>query len=246
MRLELDHVMVFVPDPDAVEPGWFPGCTYEPGQRHTGQGTRNRRVVFPDNFVELVWIDDADAHERTGLRFGPRCARRAGACPFGVVLRGAVPEQDRARFAGYVVPAGGPSLLLLRAALDRPELPFVAVGESDGVPTPRPRDRFDPAFLQQPGGVRGIRRATISNRVLPDLGSLRSHEVTLRPVSPGCGWRSTESRSRGRLGRRTDQSTSSSGWPGPRRSWTPRISTSLAVSDRVRRTIQLRSLDKVT
>jgi hypothetical protein len=185
MRLELDHVMVFVPDPDAIEPGWFPGCTYEPGQRHTGQGTRNRRVVFPDNFVELVWIDDADAHERTGLRFGPRCARRAGACPFGVVLRGAVPEQDRARFAGYVVPAGGPSLLLLRAALDRPEVPFVAVGESDGVPTPRPRDRFDPAFLQQPGGVRGIRRATISNRVLPDLGSLRSHEVTFAAGEPG-------------------------------------------------------------
>jgi hypothetical protein len=59
------------------------------------------------------------------------------------------------------------------------------VGESDGVPTPRPRDRFDPAFLQQPGGVRGIRRATISNRVLPDLGSLRSHEITFAAGEPG-------------------------------------------------------------
>ena len=167
--------MVFVPDPDAIEPGWFPGCTYEPGQRHTGQGTRNRRVVFPDNFVELVWIDDADAHERTGLQFGPRCARRAGACPFGVVLRGAVPEQDRARFTGYVVPAVGPSLLLLRAALDRPEVPFVAVAESDGVPTPqaarplRPgvpaatrRGARDPAGDDQQPGAAGPRLAALA------------------------------------------------------------------------------------
>ena len=65
MSLELDHVMVFVPDPDAIEPGWFPGCRFEPGQRHTGQGTRNRRVVFPRTFIELVWIDDGEEHERT-------------------------------------------------------------------------------------------------------------------------------------------------------------------------------------
>jgi hypothetical protein len=64
VSLELDHVMVFVPDPDAIEPGWFPGCRFEPGQRHTGQGTRNRRVVFPRTFIELVWIDDGEAHER--------------------------------------------------------------------------------------------------------------------------------------------------------------------------------------
>jgi Glyoxalase-like domain len=187
MGLELDHVMVFVPDPDAIEPGWFPGCTLEPGQRHTGQGTRNRRVVFPRTYIELVWIDDSDAHERTGLRFGPRCAREAGACPFGVVLRGAVPEPDRTRFAGYVVPAGGPSLLLLRAALDRPELPFVAVGETayGAVPTRWPSDRFDPAFLHHPSGASGIQRATIRSRVLPDLGSLRPRDVTFVPGEPG-------------------------------------------------------------
>jgi glyoxalase-like protein len=186
VSFELDHVMVFVPDPDAIEPGWFPGCRFEPGQRHTGQGTRNRRVVFPRSFIELVWIDDGEAHERTGLRFGPRCARKAGACPFGVVLRGAVPEADRKRFAGYVVPAGGPSLLLLRAALDRPELPFVAVGQTvDGaVRTRWPSHRFDPAFLHHPSGARSIQRATIRSRVLPDLGSLRPRDVTFVSGEP--------------------------------------------------------------
>ncbi len=187
MSLELDHVIVFVPDPGAIEPGWFPGCTFELGQRRTGQGTRNRRVVFPRSYVELVWIDDAEPHERTGLRFGPRCGREAGACPFGVVLRGAVPKPDRARFVGYVVPARGPSLLLLAASLDRPELPFVAVGETarGAVPGRRPSDRVDPAFLHHPSGARSIQRATIRSRVLPDLGSLRLRDVTFLRGDPG-------------------------------------------------------------
>jgi hypothetical protein len=186
MGLELDHVMVFVPNPAAIEPGWFPGCTFEPGQRHTGQGTRNRRVVFPRTYIELVWIDDPEAHERSGLHFGPRCGREAGVCPFGVVLRGEVPEPDRARFAGYVVPAGGPSLLLLAAALDRLDLPFVAVGETarGAVPGRSPSHRFDPAFLHHPSGACGIERATVRSRVLPDLGSLRPRDVTFLSGEP--------------------------------------------------------------
>ncbi len=185
--LELDHVIVFVPGPDAVEPAWFPGCTVEPGQRHTGQGTRNRRVVFPRTYVELLWIDDPEAHAPTGLRYGPRCAREAGACPFGVVLRGRIPESARGRFVDYVVPGGGPSLLLLRAALERPELPFVAVGEAadEDLPARWPAHRFDPAFLHHPGGARGIRRATLHSRALPDLGALRPRDVAFAPGPPG-------------------------------------------------------------
>ncbi len=185
--LELDHVIVFVPGPDAIAPAWFPGCTVEPGQRHTGQGTRNRRVVFPRTYVELLWVDDPQVHARTGLRFGPRCAREPGACPFGVVLRGEVAEPDRGRFTPYVVPGGGPSLLLLRTALDRPELPFVAVGETAGGPLSArwPSHRTDPAFLHHPGGARGIRQATLRSAALPDLGSLPPRDVAFAPGPPG-------------------------------------------------------------
>jgi hypothetical protein len=187
MSLELDHVMVFVPGPDAIESTWFPGCTVEPGQRHAGQGTGNRRVVFPRSYVELLWVDDPAAHERTGLGFGPRSAREPGACPFGVVLRGRVPERDRGRFTPYVVPGGGPSLLLLRATLDRPELPFVAVGEAadEDLASRWPTHRFDPAFLHHPGGARGIRRATLRSTALPDLGALRPRDVAFAPGPPG-------------------------------------------------------------
>ncbi len=186
MSTELDHVIVFVPGPDAIEPAWFPGCTVEPGQRHTGQGTRNRRVVFPRTYVELLWIDDPAVHAHTGLGFGPRCARAAGARPFGVVLRGPVAEPDRGRFTPYVVPGGGPALLLLRAPLDRPELPFVAVGEAaDDLSARWPVHRTDPAFLRHPGGARGIRRATLHSAALPDLGALRPRDVAFASGPPG-------------------------------------------------------------
>jgi hypothetical protein len=164
-----------------------PGLHIRAGAAAHGPGHPQPSGGFPRSYVELVWIDDWEAHERTGLRFGPRCAREAGACPFGVVLRGAVSEPDRARFVGYVVPAGGPWLLVLRAALDRLELPLVAVGETaDGaVPTRWPSDRFDAVLLHHSSGARGIQRATICSRVLPDLGSLRPRDVTFVSGEPG-------------------------------------------------------------
>lgn len=84
---------------------------------------------------------------------------------------------------------GGPSLLLLRAALDRPELPFLAIREptSDAVPYRQPADRFDPVFLRHPGGARGIHGVTIRSRVLPELGSLRPHQVTFVTGEPRLG-----------------------------------------------------------
>jgi hypothetical protein len=184
--VELDHVIAFVADPDAAASTWFPGFTVEPGQRHTGQGTRNRRVVFPRTFVELLGIDDPDVHRRTVLRFGPRCAGEAGACPFGVVLRGEVAEPDRGRFVGYDVPGGGPSLLLLRDTLERPELPFVAVFGTapDALSTRWPRNRVDAAFLDHAVGARDIRRVTLRGRARPDLGSLRPRDVDLTLGEP--------------------------------------------------------------
>lgn len=106
MDLELDHVIVFVPGPDAIEPAWFPGCT--------------------------------------------------------------------------------PALLLLRAALERPELPFVAIGETaGGSPSDRwPSRRTDPAYLHHRGGARDIRRATVHSRALPDLGAPRPRDVAFAAGPP--------------------------------------------------------------
>jgi hypothetical protein len=113
--LELDHLIVFLPGPPDAPP---PGLELDAGTRHTGQGTRNRRIAFADAYVELLWIDDPDAERASGLGFAARCARQA--YPFGVVLRGTRPP---GRFRDYTVP-GGPALALHEGT---PDMPFVGV-----------------------------------------------------------------------------------------------------------------------
>jgi hypothetical protein len=120
---QLDHLIVFLPGPNEVEL-LFPaagGLLLDPGTRHVGQGTRNRRVIFDNCYVELLWVDSPVDAKASGLRFEDRCAGRA--CPFGVVLRGRVPA---AGFTEYIVP-GGPTLKIL----DDPHLPFIGVYEAD-------------------------------------------------------------------------------------------------------------------
>ena len=166
--MELDHVIVFVAGPEAA-PSLFPGFALEPGIRHTGQGTRNRRVLFPGSYVELLWTDDPDARQRSGLggvsRFPP-----GAPCPFGVVLRGTVGEPDRPRFVSYQVPAGGPALLLLDATLRDPSQPFVAVREDGGAPQ-------WPEIPQHPSGARAIRRVCLRSPTVPDLGAVSPRDV---------------------------------------------------------------------
>jgi hypothetical protein len=167
VTVELDHVIVFVAGPASVD-ALFPGFVLEHGTRHDGQGTRNRRIVFPHHYVEILWIDHPDDEQRSGLGFGPRCAPEAS-CPFGVVLRGPVAEPDRQRYVPYQVPAG-PTLLLLDAGLRDPSRPFVAVHEDGG-------QRHWPEIPQHPNGARAIRRATFRSPVVPDLGGARPRDV---------------------------------------------------------------------
>ena len=86
VAVELDHVIVCVAGPEGVAP-LLPGFVLDPGIRHGGQGTRNRRVFFPRNYVEILWVEDAEARRRSGLGGAARWAPGAP-CPFGVVLRG--------------------------------------------------------------------------------------------------------------------------------------------------------------
>jgi hypothetical protein len=165
--VELDHVIVFVAGPGAVA-ALFPGFVLDAGVRHVGQGTRNRRVVFTRNYIEMVWIEDAAEERRSGLGFGPRCAP-AAACPFGVVLRGPV-EENRDLYRSYRVPGGGPALLLLESTLRDGAQPFVAVHESGEV-------RAWPEIPRHPGGARAVRRAVFHSPTVPDLGGATPDDV---------------------------------------------------------------------
>jgi hypothetical protein len=98
--LVLDHVFCMVP-PDGdwaarlAQAGWL----LDGGTRHAGQGTRNRRLVLAEHYLELVWVEDATEARANPLRLDRRADRqRTGASPFGIGLRGTPPEDQRAHY----------------------------------------------------------------------------------------------------------------------------------------------------
>jgi Glyoxalase-like domain len=150
---ELDHVIVFLRGPHEVDAvrSLFDGLVLDEGVQHVGQGTRNRRIVFPDSYVELLWVDEPAAARRSGLRFTERCAGEA--CPYGVVLRGRLPE--RRGFVEYAVPAG-PVLLVA----DDPRMPFLAVNEDPAAL--RPSRRFAGPLLNRAHEIERVEIAALA------------------------------------------------------------------------------------
>ncbi|MCO1657337.1 VOC family protein [Pseudonocardia humida] len=145
--LELDHLIVFLPGPDrcaGLDRVAAADLVLDRGIRHVGQGTRNRRIVFPDSYVELLWVDSPAEARASGLRFEERCDGRAR--PFGVVLRGRAPEHPG--FVTYAVPAG-PTLRVL----DDPAAPFLAVHEAADLDPLRPARRMDPEVVNAATGI---------------------------------------------------------------------------------------------
>lgn len=92
MAFQLDHVFILcdrgAPEADAlVRLGIREGS----GNTHPGQGTACRRFFFSNVYLELLWVEDA-AEARSEPVWRTRLLdrwtlRRAGACPFGVILR---------------------------------------------------------------------------------------------------------------------------------------------------------------
>lgn len=123
--LALDHVIWFLPGPTTE----LAGFEVAPGRIHTGQGTRNTRVVFEASYLELVWIEHPDEVVARGLDFVARCARPATACPFGCVLRGAVPDALRPQLRPYPLP-DAPGMVLQLLDPQPAGAPFLAVFEA--------------------------------------------------------------------------------------------------------------------
>jgi hypothetical protein len=72
--LELDHVFCIVSDPDeAVRRLEDDGWVLDAGQAPRGQGTRNRRLCWAAQFLELLWVSDAPklAATRCGSTVAP-------------------------------------------------------------------------------------------------------------------------------------------------------------------------------
>jgi hypothetical protein len=163
--LELDHLIAFLPGPPEAPDGLL----LDDGTRHVGHGTRNRRIVFSRHYVELLWIDDPEAERASRLGFAARCAHTA--YPFGIVLRGTVPE---GRFRRYTVP-NGPTLAVHEG---EPDMPFLAVAElSDSTLA----GLSHPPVPRHPGGASGIVAARMTGAVAPGP---RLPALSLTPDGP--------------------------------------------------------------
>lgn len=74
------------------------GWVLDPGSVHTGQGTRNRRLAWPEHHLELLCVVDRLEARSSRLRLDPdRRAEWAStdASPFGFGLRGVLPDVYR-------------------------------------------------------------------------------------------------------------------------------------------------------
>jgi hypothetical protein len=155
--LEIDHVIYFVPRREHVD---LAGFAIDPGRVHTGQGTRNVRVVFDRNYLEVVWIKHPDDVRARGLDFIGRCARPATAVPFGLVLRGKLASHDG--FTPYELP-DAPGIFLMTLSPQPADAPFVAVFELDGL-----ANRLRGAAAHPCGATR-IERVVFTTPVAPAL-----------------------------------------------------------------------------
>jgi hypothetical protein len=129
--LHLDHVFCMVP-PDGewaarlADAGW----SLDAGRAHAGQGTRNRRLVLARQYLELAWVEDDAVARGNQLRLDRRADwRRTGASPFGIGLRGRLPEERQADYRPY---EGLPIRVWVHTDGERaPERPLVFVLEVD-------------------------------------------------------------------------------------------------------------------
>jgi hypothetical protein len=129
--LELDHVFCMVSDPDqAVRRLEHDGWVLDPGQGHRGQGTRNRRVLWPQQYFELLWLTDAAEARANPLRLDRRADGTAtGASPFGLGFRGQIDPVDGDEF--WLYDALGPRIWIHCDDERCPERPLVFVLEAD-------------------------------------------------------------------------------------------------------------------
>ena len=187
MALAIDHVFAMVePDGDWAARAASAGWVLDDGIEHEGQGTRNRRLWWPEQYLEFLWIASRRDAEQNPLRLDRRADwATTGACPFGIGLRGPLTDDERAQFWAYEPPyAQGAHIWIHRDNEADPEQPFVFA--FDAAPEiverylPRNRLAATPHLLahRRPGALRAI-----------DLALPRSPPPILDGMTPPVRWR---------------------------------------------------------
>ena len=152
MTLELDHVFCMVGNLDEVasrveDADWM----LDSGSVHSGQGTRNRRLVWPERYLELVGITDRREASANRMRMDRRADwTSTGASPFGFGLRGELAAADRSDY--WLYDDLGIRIWVHRDNEQAPERPLVFVLEMNKAHLVERRARLRGADR---GGLRG-------------------------------------------------------------------------------------------
>ena len=104
MQLALDHFFILTHEPKKAGDVLVAlGLTESFSREHPGQGTANRRFVFANGMLELLYIRDAREAEQgpaKGLKLTQRLANTANS-PFGLVLVRSQGDEHERPFAGW-------------------------------------------------------------------------------------------------------------------------------------------------
>ncbi len=192
-RLAIDHLFAFV-EPDFVDSAEAAalgrlGLILEFGRVHAGQGTANRLVLFPEEYLEFLWLADREEAERNRLRLDRRADwRDLGGNPFGVGLRGRLDPELRKRWFWPYSLTGMSAPIWIAELSAEPRWPMLFVIDDDREHGPRSRG-YAPELLVHPGGQSGLARATLrcSDDWLGALGPLAELLPTNLRVDPGQG-----------------------------------------------------------
>jgi hypothetical protein len=149
--LELDHVFCFVdPAGDWAQRANAAGFVLDDGIEHAGQGTRNRRLWFAENYVEFLWISSPADAAANPLHLDRRT------CPFGIGAAGSL--DDKSQFWAYHPPYAPGATIWIHHTRD--DEPFVFAHDA----TPEQIERYTPSHrlastpqLINPGAIREIR-----------------------------------------------------------------------------------------
>ena len=105
------------------------GWVLDAGQAHRGQGTRNRRLAWREQFFELLSVTNAVEARANPLRLDRRADwTTTGASPIGLAFRGQIEPAHSDEF--WLYDALGPRIWIHRDNERFPEHPMVFVLEA--------------------------------------------------------------------------------------------------------------------
>lgn len=165
--LELDHVFCVVDDLDGAagrlqSDGW----ALDAGSVHPGQGTRNRRLVWAEQYLELLHVGNLAEARANRLRLDRRAEwSSTGASPFGFGLRGGLPEVSQKDF--WLYEDLGLRIWVHRDNERAPERPLVFVLETAGAELEKRRARSRALQRGRSAVLREVRVRGPSPALLP-------------------------------------------------------------------------------